>query len=325
MASVVASIPFNEVIVQSFTTTEIRILWAEVDGLTNPRYLIWYWRADQTRPTSFQNSVNGNTNNDYAEYLISGLIPGQLYRIDVAVGDSAGQVDGSYLIRSISQRTSAIQACRMFIRQVDCDSVTVLFGPQSTASGYLLILTPPPNSGAANINLQPQDVLEHTYNDLTSGTEYMIALTCLGGLNPSSQIEVRTNPPNVGQVSLSGTTSSTSVEISWAAAPGFPFDYYEVFYRDPDTGARISAAQVTTGEDLQYRLEKLDPSTTYTVEVEAVLAATGNFPRQSSCAVSSLEVTTVDVPPNTLLCGISIPTTLKFCGPTSMALHNTPC
>ncbi|XP_072046438.1 fibronectin-like [Amphiura filiformis] len=267
-------------------------------GIFGEYELSWYEEASANPLTATSKRISVPTTTGE----IPSLNPSTRYVMRVATvsGFGAGEEVSSTTIET-TKTTSAIQACRMFIRQVDCDSITVLFGPLSTASGYLLSLNPPPNSGAANINLQQEDVLEHTYNDLTSGTEYMITLTCLGGLNPSSQIEVRTNPPNVGQVSLSGTTSSTSVEISWAAAPGFPFDYYEVFYRDPDTGARISAAQVTTGEDLQYRLEKLDPSTTYTVEVEAVLAATGNFPRQSSCAVSSLEVTTVDVPPNTLL------------------------
>lgn len=65
-----------------------------------------YWPADVTRPTSRNAFVNGDSNNEYAEYLISGLTPGRLYRIEVAVGINTFQVDTNFAARSAIQRTS---------------------------------------------------------------------------------------------------------------------------------------------------------------------------------------------------------------------------
>ena len=110
----------------------------------------------------------------------------------------------------------------------------------------------------------------------------------------TSQIKILcliSDPSNPGPLQQVGR-SPTSIEFSWSGSPAPPFDYYEIFYRDPSTGARVSAARVYQNEMQQYRLERLDPSTAYTVELETVLEASGTFVRQSSCQVSTIEITT---------------------------------
>ena len=90
--------------------------------------------------------------------------------------------------------------------------------------------------------------------------------------------------------------SPTSVEFSWAAAAlNDPFDYYEVFYRDPATGDRISAARIFPDETRRYLLERLDPSTVYTIEVVTVLEASGQFPRQESEEIRTIDIETCEL------------------------------
>ncbi len=92
---------------KTLTTTQIQIIWTETDtGEKTARYLIWYWPAGQEKPNTYLRSISGNLINQYAELLISGLTPGQLYNIEVTVGTPQGTVDDNYMRRIIQQRTS---------------------------------------------------------------------------------------------------------------------------------------------------------------------------------------------------------------------------
>ena len=105
----------NEIVVQSYTTSEIRILWDENTNQANPIYLVYYWPADGARPNTRNDFVTGDSNLEYAEYQISGLTPGRLYNIEVAVGGNTVTPDNNFAVRTGSQRTSKKYFCDFFL------------------------------------------------------------------------------------------------------------------------------------------------------------------------------------------------------------------
>ena len=90
--------------------------------------------------------------------------------------------------------TASIPAAQIFIREVGCDFVIVLFGAVFNAQAYTLTIEPAPSAGVAGtVSFDPNDEREHRYNNLASGTEYRLSLIASGNTVQQTNLDVRTS------------------------------------------------------------------------------------------------------------------------------------
>ena len=74
-----------------------------------------------------------------------------------------------------------------------------------------------------------------------------------------------------------------TANISWTPPnPSSPFDSYEIYVIEDETGDRRRAATVPSDGDLSYIVTGLKPTTNYTFEVGTLLFAADQFPEQRS-------------------------------------------
>ena len=85
--------------------------------------------------------------------------------------------------------TASIPEAQIFIRDVGCDYIVVLWGAVSNAQTYRLIIQPTPGEDGI-LTFDPNDEREHRYENLASGTVYK--LTLIGSGQPT-ELDVRTS------------------------------------------------------------------------------------------------------------------------------------
>jgi len=239
----------------SSTATSIDLTWTDVDDAAG--YRIYYGIGSGTRTRVEVGDVTSRT--------LKGLKPNTAYTIDIAALRSDG-TRSSYSPR-ITARTDQLSApTDLEVTQVTPTSVTLTWTKQAGVPRYRLYHG---IGSGTRTKVEVGDVGTTTITGLKPNTTYSVDIASLltdGTRSPYSPRIAATTDPFLPPTNLAspGATSST-IDLTWTKAPGATS--YRIGY---GIGGGTRTA-VTIGNDESRTLTGLQPGTTYTIDMAAIL------------------------------------------------------
>ncbi|XP_019620365.1 PREDICTED: receptor-type tyrosine-protein phosphatase beta-like [Branchiostoma belcheri] len=264
------------------TENSIRITWTAAAGAVDSYDISISPDTGVTNPTG---SVNAGAT---VEYTFTGLTAGTLYTISVVTEPNLTSFD----------HTAVAQpgAISILPAEVTENSIRITWAAAAGAKDSYDI-TISPDTGITNPpgSVNAGDTLEYTFNGLTAGTLYTIAvLTDSGGVKSMAREETqRTTVAQSGAISiLPAEVTENSIRITWAAAAGAK-DSYDISI-SPDTGVTNPTGSVNDGNPREYTFTGLTAGTLYTIRVVTVSGGVNSMARTAQQRTSN--ITTVAQP-----------------------------
>uniref|UniRef100_A0A4W5RUJ4 protein-tyrosine-phosphatase n=1 Tax=Hucho hucho TaxID=62062 RepID=A0A4W5RUJ4_9TELE len=218
--------------------------------------------------------VNETVSRPVRQYSFSGaslgLVPGRLYTAQIMVEagpfGNIAHCQGMLAPRPVQQ---------LVICHSDETSLSVLWSlPVGEWDGYTVVLRQ--GDTVVSQRTLSRDARECTFNVLTPGRQYAIAVTTnSGGLNSSTSVIGRTTPAQVTSLRVTNGGSTDSLQTQWERAAGELDSYHVLLIHDSSVIKNESAPAHT----MAYSFLALKPGALYRVVVTTIRA--GQASRQS--------------------------------------------
>ncbi|KAM9569680.1 LOW QUALITY PROTEIN: receptor-type tyrosine-protein phosphatase beta-like [Salvelinus alpinus] len=218
--------------------------------------------------------VNETLSRPVRQYSFSGaslgLVPGRLYTAQIMVEagpfGNIAHCQGMLAPRPVQQ---------LVVCHSDETSLSVLWSlPVGEWDGYTVILRQ--GNTVVSQRTLSRDTRECTFNVLTPGRQYAIAVTTnSGGLNSSTSVIGRTTPAQVTSLRVTNSGSTDSLQTQWERAAGELDSYHVLLIHDSSVIKNESAPAHT----MAYSFLALKPGALYRVVVTTIRA--GHASRQS--------------------------------------------
>ncbi|KAM4694329.1 titin-like, partial [Discoglossus pictus] len=247
------------------SSSDVLVLLSEIisstDISTTSIYLVW-------KPSPVQNysyiisvygSPSSNVTVNSTEALISNLVPGNIYRIQISAYSGNIFLNGYGDEITLYTRPGEVKNLSVF--NITTSSVSLIWeSPEGNTSSYLIQIQGNPffNTTATSTSV--------TIEDLTPGNYYTFLVSALVGENNiqgnSTDISAYTKPGEVKNLTVLQTTTS-SVSLIWESPEGSTRSYLIQIQGNSTFNKTVPSASVT--------IEDLTPGNYYTFPVSALV------------------------------------------------------
>ncbi|XP_070538207.1 receptor-type tyrosine-protein phosphatase beta-like isoform X2 [Ptychodera flava] len=280
----------GDIIVTDYTDTSISISWVAFTG-TDTGYTV------QITPTSHPIYQTYNVDANTLEYDITGLTPGEEYRVIVRANPSSAD-------NSVVQRTKPSQPGALVVESFDYRSASLRWSPPTNTRFDVYELTYTPNDGVPSspITIAKGDPLSLEITSLHHSTQYFFEIVTVVGTGDSLQRSEASLATVVTSTAEPGTITveevlTTSIRISWVAHEG-TITSYTVSYRATGTAATID--RTISASQLEYTFTSLIPGVLFDLIVTANGPSSVNSVVQRTNPVAPTGLTVAQFTTNTI-------------------------
>ncbi|KAM8739685.1 receptor-type tyrosine-protein phosphatase beta [Acanthopagrus schlegelii] len=203
--------------VTSRTSTSLGLSWQAGPGRTQ-RFRLQLWdRSDLLVNTTLESTAT--------QHKLIDLSPGRLYNVTVVTEAGGLQNSETIQARTVPAAVSNVTA--------DYNSTCLSLSWQQPEGDLdLLVVTISANDTSRRETTLPPNATEVTIDQLTPGSAYQVVVTSRSGeLTNQSEVTVRTAPAAASLLSLSSSSSSAGLFLSWTPPTGL-WESYRLFLFD---------------------------------------------------------------------------------------------
>ncbi|XP_077984380.1 tenascin-X-like [Glandiceps talaboti] len=266
--------------VSDYTSTTITVTWV------TPEAELGTYELSYTDPDDKVTTVRPVPNSG-TEYQFTGLKPATVYILAIKSKVLSGDTDVYSKERTVTQNTLVTEADGIVVTDVTTSSISTQWTKSGDVriTGYLVSITPA--EGNAVVSL-PKDVYHHTFNNLVSGREYVIAVR-KEGPDTVDDVTTRTKPKAPVNFIVNGYTRTTFT-VTWKAAKG-EVSFYVLSYIDPE--GTLTTVDTVPSSRTKYKFVDLEPTTKYILLIRSmVISGKTNLYSKKRLTIDKTPVTT---------------------------------
>ncbi|KAJ1139357.1 hypothetical protein NDU88_005732 [Pleurodeles waltl] len=252
--------PHNVSLRNTINPQDLSASWSEpLGGAEGYRLVLYHVKSDTvTRNISLDKGLT--------TYHFQGLDPGSEYMLDIST------VSGPYQNSTgVNEWTRPLPPSKVTLHNPGSSSslIAAWDNPFGAAWFYLNLHNVDSQAVVQAVSAK-RGVHEHTFQDLTPGTQYCLVITAVSGPYQTLGLNATdwTYPLSPSNISLKSSRNATSLRAQWTKAAG-ERQSYEVILHSAETG--VLEKNISIGGNMaDVEVEGLKPGTQYTVRVAAV-------------------------------------------------------
>ncbi|XP_078500293.1 receptor-type tyrosine-protein phosphatase V-like [Lissotriton helveticus] len=252
--------PHNVSLRNTINPQELSASWSEPPGGAEGYKLVLYHVKSATV------ARNKSLGEDLTTYHFHDLDPGSEYMLDIAT--FSGPYHNS---TSVSEWTRPLPPSKVTLHNPGSSSSLVAAWDNAFgAAWFYLNLHSVVSQAVTQAVSAERGVHEHTFQDLTPGTQYCLVITAVSGPygTPGLNATDWTYPLAPSNISLKSSWNATTLQAVWTKAAG-ERQSYEVILYSAESGV-LEKNMSIGGNVTDVEVEGLKPGTQYTVRVAAV-------------------------------------------------------